>query len=260
MKHKLLCCTAFMFGIFTFPFASALAYHYSADLYPNHFYAPTSSNRALDIDSADNSGGAAIIVPSAGMGTGAESTAPREGSPVIPVGSYVDPWGDSVEQQINTDEKLNGMENVSFNRLSGAESGSYTAQTQLTVTNGHFGAVSIGNRKLFAYVYPGATYESMRKGAGHVDGTSVWNGNVALCGHNRGSWPYFGTLKNVQVGDVITYRTSLGVRTYRVTSAGRITATNTAVLNPTADNRITLLTCIANEPSYRLCVVGQEIK
>lgn len=135
MKHKLLCCTAFMCGIFTFPFASALAYHYSADLYPNHFYAPTSSNRALDIDSADNSGGAAIIVPSAGMGTGAESTAPREGSPVIPVGSYVDPWGDSVEQQINTDEKLNGMENVSFNRLSGAESGSYTAQTQLTVTN-----------------------------------------------------------------------------------------------------------------------------
>ena len=52
-----------MCGIFTFPFASALEYHYSADLYPNHFYAPTSSNRALDIDSADNSGGAAIIVP-----------------------------------------------------------------------------------------------------------------------------------------------------------------------------------------------------
>ena len=77
MKHKLLCCTAFMCGIFTFPFASALEYHYSADLYPNHFYAPTSSNRALDIDSADNSGGAAIIVPSAGMGTDADSTAPR---------------------------------------------------------------------------------------------------------------------------------------------------------------------------------------
>ena len=178
----------------------------------------------------------------------------------MPVGSYIDPWGDSVEQQINTDEKLNGMENMSFNRLASTEGGSYTAQTQLAVTNGHFGAVSIGNRKLFAYVYPGATYESMRKGAGHVDGTSVWNGNVALCGHNRGSWPYFGTLKNVQVGDIITYRTSLGVRTYRVTSAGRIAATNTAVLNPTADNRITLLTCIANEPSYRLCVVGQEIK
>ena len=262
MKHKLLCCTAFMFGIFTFPFASAIEYHYSADLYPNHFYAPTSSNRALAIDSADDSGGATIIIPSDSMSTNADSAAPRAGSPVIPVGSYIDPWGDAVEQQINTDEKLNGLEGTSFNRLEGAivNSGNYTAQTQLVTTSGHLGAVSIGNRKLFAYVYPGATYESMRRGAGHVDGTSVWNGNVALCGHNRGSWPYFGALKNVQVGDVITYRTSLGVRTYRVTSAGRIAATNTAVLNPTADNRITLLTCIANEPSCRLCVIGQEIK
>ena len=260
MKHFHLIFATAISAIMVSYSASALEYHYTADLYPNHFYTSTSSNRALDIDSADDSGGASIIIPSDSMSTDEDNTTPREGSPVIPVGSYIDPWGYSVEQQINTDEKLNGMENVSFNRLSGAESGSYTAQMQLTVTNGHFGAVSIGNRKLFAYVYPGATYESMRKGAGHVDGTSVWNGNVALCGHNRGSWPYFGTLKNVQVGDVITYRTSLGVRTYRVTSAGRIAATNTAVLNPTADNRITLLTCIANEPSYRLCVVGQEIK
>ena len=243
-------------------YAFALEYHYTADLYPNHFYTSTSSNRALNIDSADDSGGYSIIIPSDNMSADADTTTPREGSPVIPVGSYIDPWGDAVEQQINTDEKLNGLEGISFNRLAdtATSSGSYTAQTQLVSTNGHFGAVSVGNRKLFAYVYPGATYESMRKGAGHVDSTSVWNGNVALCGHNRGSWPYFGTLKNVQVGDVITYRTLLGVRTYRVTSAGRIAATNTAVLNPTADNRITLLTCIANEPSFRLCVVGQEIK
>ena len=239
--------------------ASALEYHYTADSYPNHFYTPTSSNRALDIDSSDNSGGTAIVIPSDSMSSNEGIMTARAGSPVIPVGSYIDPWGDAIEQQIDTDEKLNNMENLSFNRLESVASGSYTVPTQLAVTNGHFGAVSIGNRKLFAYVYPGATYESMRKGAGHVDGTSTWNGNVALCGHNRGSWPYFGTLKNVQVGDIITYRTSLGVRTYRVTAAGRIAATNTAVLNPTADNRITLLTCIASEPSYRLCVVGQEI-
>ena len=243
------------------PTVVALEYHYTADLYPNHFYSSTSSNRALAIDSEDDSGGATIMIPSDSMGTNADSTAPRAGSPVIPVGSYIDPWGDAVEQQINTDEKLNGLDGTSFNRLEGAivNSGNYTAQTQLVTTSGHLGEVSIGNRKLFAYVYPGAIYESMRKGAGHVDGTSTWNGNVALCGHNRGSWPYFGTLKNVQIGDVITYRTSLGVRTYRVTSAGRILATNTAVLNPTSDNRITLLTCIANEPAYRLCIIGKEI-
>ena len=255
-----ICGITILCNILILPHASALEYHYTADPYPNHFYTSTSSNRALDIDRADDSGGASIIIPSDSMSTDADNTAPRDGSPVIPVGS-IDPWGDAIEQQINTDEKLNGLEGISFNRLAGTStsSGSNTAQTQLVSTNGHFGAVSVGNRKLFAYVYPGATYESMRNGAGHVDGTSTWNGNVALCGHNRGSWPYFGTLKNVKIGDIITYRTSLGVRTYRVTSAGRILATNTAVLNPTSDNRITLLTCIANEPAYRLCIIGKEI-
>ena len=167
--------------ILSLPFVSALEYHYSADLYDDHFYTPTSSNHALDLDSADDRGGAAIIVPSDSMGTDAEQTIPRAGSPVIPVGSYIDPWGSAVEKQIAADEKLNGLEGLSFNRLEGM-SGGYTAQSQLVTTNGHFGAVSIGSRGIFAYVYPGATYESMKKGAGHVDGTSVWNGNVALCG------------------------------------------------------------------------------
>ena len=164
-----------------------------------------------------------------------------------------------MEKQIATDETLNGLEGLSFNRLDGM-SGGYTEQRQIVTTNGHFGAVSIGNRSIFAYVYPGATYESMQKGAGHVDGTSVWSGNVALCGHNRGSWPYFANLKYVQIDDVVTYKTSLGTRTYRVTFAGRILATDTDVLNPTAGNQITMLTCIANEPAYRFCVIGQEMR
>ncbi len=70
----------------------------------------------------------------------------------------------------------------------------------------------------------------------------------------------FGNLKYVQVGDIITYKTSLGARTYRVTFAGRILATDTDVLNPTAGDQITMLTCIANEPAYRLYAIGQEIR
>lgn len=259
--NKRFVCAALLGSAFfcTVPQALALEYHYGADLYDNHFYTPTSSNRALDLDNADDTGGAAIVVPSDSMDTTADAATPRAGTPVIPVGSYIDPWGESVEKQIETDETLNGLEGISFNCLETAEGGgSYTGQEQLAYTNGHFGAVSIGIRGLFAYVYPGATYDSMRNGAGHVDGTSVWNGNVALCGHNRGSWPYFRNLKIVQTGDVITYKTSLGTRTYRVTFAGRILATDTAVLNPTSVNQITMLTCIADEPAYRFCVIGQE--
>lgn len=261
LNKRFVCAALLGSAVFCFtPQAAALEYHYETDLYDNHFYTPTSSNRALDLDSADDTGGAAIVVPSDSMDTTADAATPRAGTPVIPVGSYIDPWGASVEKQIATDETLNGLEGLSFNRLEAAQSGgSYTERAQLAYTDGHFGAVSIGARGLFAYVYPGATCKSMRKGAGHVDGTSVWNGNVALCGHNRGSWPYFGNLKYVQTGDVITYKTSLGTRTYRVTFAGRILATDTAVLNPTAGNQITMLTCVANEPAYRFCVIGQEI-
>lgn len=259
--NKIVLCAALLGSVaFCFtPQALALEYHYEANLYDEHFYTPTSSNHTLDLDSADDSVGA-IFVPSDSMSTDAAADTPREGSPIIPVGAYIDPWGYSVEKQIETDETLNGLAGLAFNRLEAAEgSASYTENSLLTYTNGHFGAVSIGTRGLFAYVYPGATYDSMRKGAGHVDGTSVWNGNIALCGHNRGSWPYFGNLKYTQTGDVITYKTSLGTRTYRVTFAGRILVTDTAVLNPTAINQITLLTCIANEPAYRFCVIGQEM-
>ena len=73
--------------VLSLPFVSALEYHYDAGLYDNHFYTPTSSNHALDLDSADDHGGAAIIVPSDSMGTDAEQTIPRAGSRVIPIGS-----------------------------------------------------------------------------------------------------------------------------------------------------------------------------
>jgi len=262
-KSRFLFCTTLALGSFIGS-ASALEYHYSADLYDNYFYTPTSSNHALDLKSEADSGGTTIIIPSDSMGRNDEQAVTRDGSPAIPVGSFIDPWGANVENQIETDEELNGLLNVSFNRLSSHASatnygGTFTERSQVIMTNGHFGAVSISNHGLFAYVYPSASAASMRKGAGHVDGTSVWNGNVVVCGHNRGSWPYFQSLKNVKLGDRITYKTSLGTRTYRVTYSGKIGATDTSVLTPTTGNQITMLTCVANEPSYRYCVVGQEI-
>ena len=84
MKHFHLIFATAISAIMVSYSASALEYHYTADLYPNHFYTSTSSNRALDIDSADDSGGASIIIPSDNMSTDADSTTPREGSPCFP--------------------------------------------------------------------------------------------------------------------------------------------------------------------------------
>ena len=70
----------------------------------------------------------------------------------------------------------------------------------------------------------------------------------------------FGQLKNVKLGDIVKYKTSLGTKTYKVTFVGAISYTDYSYLNEMGDNRITLITCIANQPSLRLCVQAVEIR
>lgn len=130
----------------------------------------------------------------------------------------------------------------------------------LKQSDGSLGTVSIARVGLSAKVYEGATTESMAKGAGHYTSSSCWTGNVALFGHNRGSHPYFGELKDVRVGDTVTYTTNQGTKTYEVRTVTNISSTDYSYLNEMGDNRITLITCIANQPSLRLCVQAVEIR
>ena len=131
--------------------------------------------------------------------------------------------------------------------------------SQLERKDGSIGTVSIARVGLKASVYEGATTESMSKGAGHFESTGCWTGNIGLFGHNRGSHPYFAELKDVTVGDTVVYETSQGTRTYEVRFVGTIAYTYHSYLNEMGDNRITLITCIANQPSLRLCVQAEEI-
>ena len=48
-------------------------------------------------------------------------------------------------------------------------------------------------------------------------------------------------------------------RTYHVKTIKIIEDTDWSYLQKTKDNRITLITCVANEPTKRLCVQGLEI-
>lgn len=133
--------------------------------------------------------------------------------------------------------------------------------TQLKQSDGSIGTVAIKRVGLSAKVYEGATTSSMAKGAGHYESSSLWYGNVGLFGHNRGNGvAYFAKLKDVKVGDQVTYTTSLGTKTYSVTFVGSISSTDYSYLNEMGDNRITLITCIANQPSLRLCVQAVEVK
>ena len=89
--------------------------------------------------------------------------------------------------------------------------------------------------------------------------SSAWEGNIGLCGHNRGSSHNIGAIKDLEIGDTIRYQTSLGTRTYAVSSVKIIDWTDWSYLNSTSDNRITIITCLANQPTKRVCVQGIEI-
>ena len=106
----------------------------------------------------------------------------------------------------------------------------------------------------------GTTEEIMNKFIGHFDTTEVWIGNVGLAAHNRG-YPvnYFGRLKELQIGDEIIYTTVYGKRIYRVVILTIIEDTDWSYLQKTEENRLTLITCVENEPEYRRCIQAIEI-
>lgn len=124
--------------------------------------------------------------------------------------------------------------------------------------NGSIGTLKIPAIGLTVTAYDGDVSAAMLKGVGHIDSTSAWNGNIGLSGHNRGVTYHFGKLKNLSLGDEITYTTSLGTRTYVVTAVQKIASNDWSWLRYTTDNRMTLITCVANQPAYRLVVQAVE--
>ena len=90
----------------------------------------------------------------------------------------------------------------------------------------------------------------MAKGAGHFEDTSIWDGNVALAGHNRGVNNHFGKIHTLELGDEITLTTKLGTRTYEVVSVSKVIETDRSGLAATTENMITLYTCVMNQREY----------
>lgn len=127
------------------------------------------------------------------------------------------------------------------------------------LSNGAIGRISIPAIGVSRYyVWEGETTSSMNKGLAHFSSTSVWDGNVGICGHNRGAKYVIGSIKDLEPGDKITYTTSQGTRTYEVETVRKIRNDDWSYLEATSDNRITLITCVAGDSSYRWCVQGVQ--
>ena len=135
----------------------------------------------------------------------------------------------------------------------------FTSVAGMAYSNGSIGTVKIPSLGYTLPVWEGETTQNMSKGLGHYSSTSAWNGNVGMCGHNRGQAKYvIGSIKDLKKGDIITYTTVYGTRTYRVETVQIISDTDWSYLQPTADNRLTLTTCLANYPEVRVCVQAVE--
>lgn len=126
--------------------------------------------------------------------------------------------------------------------------------------DGSIGSLYIPKINKTLKVYEGESLENMRKGIGHFESTSAWDGNVALAGHNRGASGYFGFVKDLEIGDKMTYTTKYGVRNYKIVSKVRINDTDYTSLGWTDKNTITLITCVENTPSLRWSVQAEEVK
>ena len=130
----------------------------------------------------------------------------------------------------------------------------------LYYVGGHLATLTIPLLGVNVKVYEGADATQLAKGAGHISGTSIWDGNVAIAGHNRGVNSHFGDIHTLVPGDLITLTTKLGIRTYAVTGVFKVEETDSSMLAATLDNCITLYTCVRNESAYRWCVRAVEIK
>ena len=98
----------------------------------------------------------------------------------------------------------------------------------------------------------------MKRGIGRFEFTSAWDGNVGFAGHNRGAAGYFSFVKDLVVGDTITYTTKYGERTYTVYNKVKISETDYSGLGWSAENIISMITCVENEPAFRWLVQARE--
>ena len=135
----------------------------------------------------------------------------------------------------------------------------YTSVDGMKRKDGSIGTLKIPSLNINMKVWEGETNSSMAKGLGHYSSTSGWDGNVGVCGHNRGAKYTIGSIKNMKAGDTITYTTIYGTRTYEVVLVKTISSSDWSYLQATTDNRITITTCLANQPSKRVCVQAVEI-
>lgn len=120
--------------------------------------------------------------------------------------------------------------------------------------------IEIPSISLKADISEGTSKEIMDKYVGHFEETAKIDGNVGLAAHNRGyNVNYFENIKKLKQNDEIIYNYKGNRRKYKINKIEVIKDTNWSYLeNNKYENKITLITCVENQPEYRRCIQGIE--
>lgn len=131
-----------------------------------------------------------------------------------------------------------------------------TKDTNEQITNWK---IEIPAISLIANISEGTDEETLNEYVGHFSSTPKAEGNIGLAAHNRG-YPinYFAKLKELEGGEEIIYTYGENIKTYVVVKNIKISDIDWSYLENSNENKITLITCIENEPAYRRCVQAIE--
>lgn len=209
--------------------------------------------------SADTKGTGELLTPNiSGVSPMAIGTGSNAGTGLYPSSEISTAQVSNINLiQTNKNNSLDFPPSSSMTAIDYSEN-KFTLPDGLYYSDNSIGRLEIPEINLSVKVYETESLESLAKGAGHFKSTSCWEGNVGICGHNRGVTNHFGKIHTLDAGDRIEYTTQLGTRVYNVVSVNKVDETDFSLLQRTSDNRITLVTCVNDQPSKRWCVQAVE--
>ena len=145
---------------------------------------------------------------------------------------------------------------ININKENDRENKNNKEQETLDLGNWY---IEIPTINLSAPIAEGTDESTLNTKVGHFLDTPIEIGNVGLAAHNRGyEYNFFQNLKKLKKEDKIIYTHDDFKRTYIVDKIEIIENTNWEYLKNSEENKITLITCVENEPKYRRCVQAVE--
>ena len=170
--------------------------------------------------------------------------------------NYIDYFINKMKFKANfiSEENLNQNNSIYSNHISEKNN-----EEEINQNNENEWYIQIEKIGLKAPIQEGTNKENLEDYVGLFEESPKERGNICLAAHNRGyKNNYFSRIKELKEGDEITYTYKNIKRTYIVTKHEIIQNTDWSNLENTKENKITLITCVENEPEYRRCIQGVE--